>query len=182
MDDSRIIRMFFDRAEGAIDALERKLGKLLYKIAVNILEDPREAEECVSDTYLALWNAIPPKRPEPLPPYVYRVGRNIALNRLRSNTALKRGGYELSLEELEGCIPAPCLEDGRALGLAMDAWLSTLNKENRAVFLRRYWFGDSVKDIAVAFGMTENAVSVRLNRLRGNLKDYLIKEDLYYER
>ena len=182
MEDHNILSLLWQRAEGAIPALAERFGRTLYRMALNLLGSPRDAEECVNDTYLAVWNAIPPNRPEPLPPYVYRIGRNIALNRLRSNTAQKRGGYELSLEELVGCIPAPCLEDGRALGVAMDAWLSTLNKENRAMFLRRYWFGDSVKDIAVAFCMTENAVSVRLNRLRGSLKDYLIKEDLYYER
>lgn len=182
MEDQNILTLLWQRSEDAIPALAERFGRTLYRIAMNLLGIPRDAEECVSDTYLALWNAIPPKRPEPLPPYVYRVGRNIALNRLRSNTASKRSGYELSLDELEGCIPAPCLEDGHALGQAMDAWLSTLNKENRAMFLHRYWFGDSVKDIAGSLRMTENAVSVRLNRLRQSLKDYLIKEDLYDER
>lgn len=127
-----------------------------------------------------MWRSIPPKRPEPLRPYICRIGRNIALNRLRSSSAQKRSGYEISLEELAGCIPAPRMEDGQALGRAMDAWLDTLNKESRAIFLRRYWFGDSVKDIAAAFSMTENAVSVRLSRLRDSLKTYLIKEG-YYE-
>lgn len=181
MEDREIIALLWQRAQNAIGALAERFGKQLYRTAMNLLDNPRDAEECVNDTYLAVWNAIPPNRPEPLPPYVYRIGRNIALNRLRSNTAQKRGGYELSLEELVGCIPAPCLEDGRALGLAMDAWLSTLNKENRAMFLRRYWFGDSVKDISTAFHMTENAASVRLSRIRNGLKDYLIKEGYYYE-
>lgn len=180
MEDHEILALLWQRAEGAISALAERFGGILYRTAVNLLGSSRDAEECVNDTYLAVWNAIPPNRPEPLPPYVYRIGRNIALNRLRSNTAQKRSGYELSLEELAGCIPAPCLEDGRALGRAMDAWLDTLNKESRILFLRRYWFGDSVKDIAVSFNMKESAVSVRLSRLRNKLKDYLVKEG-YYE-
>ena len=88
---------------------------------------------------------------------------------------------EHSLDELENFIPTPCLEDGIALGRAINAYLSTLNRENRVIFLRRYWFGDSVKDISTAFHMTENAVSVRLSRIRNGLKDYLIKEGYYYE-
>lgn len=180
MDDRQIIDLLWQRAEGAIPALSQKFGSLIYRIAHNLLGNPRDAEECVNDTYLAVWNSIPPKQPEPLQSYICRIGRNIALNRLRSSTAQKRSGYEVSLEELAGCIPAPCQEDGQALGRAMDAWLDTLNKESRSIFLRRYWFGDSVKEIATAFNMKENAVSVRLSRLRDSLKAYLIKEG-YYE-
>ena len=181
MEDQEIFTLLWQRSEGAISARAERFGKHLYLTALNLLSSAQDAEECVSDTYMALWNAIPPKRPEPLSPYVYRIGRNIALNRLRDNTAQKRSGYELSLDELAGCISAPCLEDGRALGQAMDAYLDTLNKDNRVIFLRRYWFGDSVKDIATAFHMTENAVSVRLSRIRDGLKAYLIKEGYYDE-
>ena len=180
MEDQEILSLLWQRAEGAISALAERFGCILYRTAANLLGNPRDAEECVNDTYLAVWNSIPPKRPEPLPPYVYRIGRNIALNRLRSNTAQKRSGYEVSLDELTGCISAPSQDDGLALGRAMDAWLDTLNKDNRIIFLRRYWFGDSVKDIATAFHMKEAAVSVRLSRLRDNLKTYLMKEG-YYE-
>lgn len=180
MEDHEILPLLWQRAERAIPALAERFGNGLFRIAHNLLNSTRDAEECVNDTYLAVWNSIPPKKPEPLSPYVYRIGRNIALNRLRDNTAQKRGGYELSLDELAGCIPAPCTEDGRALGQAMDAYLDTLNKNNRVMFLRRYWFGDSVKDIAAAFHMTENAVSVRLSRIRSGLKAYLIEEG-YYE-
>ena len=180
MDDQQIPALLWQRAESAIPALAHRFGKQLYLTAMNLLHNQRDAEECVNDTYMAIWNAIPPKKPEPLRPYVYRIGRNIALNRLRFNTTQKRGVYGLSLDELEGCIPAPCLEDGRALGQALDAYLDTLSKDNRIIFLRRYWFGDSVKDIAAAFRMTENAVSVRLNRLRDGLRTHLIKEG-YYE-
>lgn len=179
MEDAQIICLLWQRTENALTALAERFGKRLHGIAMNLLYDPLDAEECVNDTYLAIWNAIPPRKPEPLGPFVYRVGRNIALNRLRANTAQKRSGYELSLEELAGCIPAPCLEDGRALGQAMDTFLCTISRENRVIFLRRYWFGDSVKDIAAAFHMTENAVSLRLRRTRDGLKAYLIKEGYY---
>ena len=180
MEDHQILTLLWQRSESAISVLAQEFGSLLYRTALNLLDNSRDAEECVNDTYLAVWNSIPPNRPNPLRPYVCRIGRNIALNRLRSNTAQKRSGYELSLDELSGCISAPNRDDGLALGRAMDAWLDTLNKENRAIFLRRYWFGDSVKDIATAFHMKENAVSVRLSRLRDSLKAYLIKEG-YYE-
>lgn len=180
MDDAQIMELLWRRSEGAVSALNERFGPRLYRTAMNLLCNHHDAEECVNDTYLAVWKAIPPKRPEPLSAYVYRTGRNIALNRLRTNMAQKRGSCPLSLEELTGCIPAPCLEDGRALGQAIDTWLDTLSQDNRVIFLRRYWFGDSVKDIAKTFAMTENAVSVRLNRTRDNLKAYLIKEG-YYE-
>lgn len=176
MDDHSILDLLWARAENAIAALAERFGGRLYATAMNLLHDPQDAEECVNDAYLAVWNSVPPKRPEPLGPYVWRIGRNIALNRLRANTAQKRSGYELSLDELAGCIPAPCLEDGRALGRAMDAFLDTIDTKNRVIFLRRYWFGDSVKDIAKQLGMTENAVSVRLSRTRDSLRQYLTKE------
>lgn len=176
MDDHSILDLLWARAENAIAALAERFGGRLYATAMNLLHDPQDAEECVNDAYLAVWNSVPPKRPEPLGPYIWRIGRNIALNRLRANTAQKRSGYELSLDELAGCIPAPCLEDGQALGRAMDAFLGTIGAKNRIIFLRRYWFGDSVKEIAKALGMTENAVSVRLSRVRDGLRQYLCKE------
>lgn len=181
MDDHEILFLLQQRSQHAIPALAQRFGPHLYRTALNLLGSPQDAEECVNDTYMAVWNSVPPNHPEPLQPYIYRIGRNIALNRLRSNSAQKRSGYELSLDELENFIPTPCLEDGIALGRAINAYLSRLNRENRVIFLRRYWFGDSVKDISTAFHMTENAVSVRLSRIRNGLKDYLIKEGYYYE-
>lgn len=184
MEDSKIIGLLFDRAEGAISALAEKFGRRLKGLALNILGSIRDAEECVSDTYLAIWNAIPPKHPDPLAGFVYRTGRNQALKRLRADSAQKRSDrYDLSLDELAGCIPGPALEErvfARELGLAIDRFLEGQSRENRALFLRRYWFGDSVRDIARAFGMKENAVSVRLSRIRDRLRDHLVKEG-YYE-
>ncbi len=180
MDDRHIIQLLFDRAEAAIDALAQRFGKRLYAIAMNILCSSRDAEECVNDTYLALWNTIPPARPDPLCAYTYRVGRNTALKKLRDATAqIRNSTYDLSLDELAGCIPDDRVWetlDARELGRSIDRFLDTQTKENRVIFLRRYWYGDSVKAVARDMGMKEGAVSVRLNRLRRALKDYLCKE------
>ena len=179
MDDRSIISLLFARAEGAIDALAERFGPGLTRMARQILNSSQDAEEAVSDTYLALWNAIPPARPDPLTPYVYRVCRNTALNRLRSETARKRSAYEISLDELSEILTGPSLEedlDARELGRAIDAFLDKESSTSRIIFLRRYWFGDSVKDIAALMGMSENAVSVRLLRTRQKLKGHLIKE------
>ncbi len=180
MEDSQIIELLFARAEIAIRALTDKFGRRLQATAMNILNSRQDAEEVVNDTYLAVWNAIPPQRPDPLAGFVYKIGRNQALKKLRGNTALKRGsGYDLSLDELAECIPSPALDEAvaaRALGWAIDAFLDTVPRNSRVVFLRRYWFGDSVQDIARSLGMTQNAVSVRLNRTRQQLHSYLNKE------
>ena len=183
MDDRRIITLLWDRAEGAIDALKQTFGRRLQAIAMNILGDPRDAEEAVSDTYLAIWNAIPPERPDPLSSYIYKVGKNIALKHLRSRTAQKRAGnYELSLEELSDVIPGGSLEDqldAQALGHAISAFLDTLSKEDRVLFVRRYWFGDSVPELAAQRMATQNTIAVRLHRIRNKLKDYLYKEGIF---
>lgn len=184
MEDKQIVVMLFARAEGAIEALGKRFGGPLLQIAKNILENFQDAEECVSDTYLALWNAIPPAEPDPLAPYVYRTGRNIALNRLHWETAQKRSRYDLSLEELNGCLPGENLEqalDARALGREIDGFLAKQSEQNQYIFLRRYWFGDSVAEIAKALNLKENAVSVRLSRLREKLKAHLVKEGYVYE-
>ena len=178
----KILELLLARSESALDALAKEFGPGLLRLARQILGDPGRAEEAVSDTYLAIWNAIPPLRPEPLAPYVYRTGRNIALKRRRYEAAQRRSALEISLEELSGCLSGPSLEDtvnARALGKALDRWLGTLSRENRVIFLRRYWFGDSIPEISARAGLKENAVSVRLNRLRTKLKDYLIREGLY---
>lgn len=184
MEDKQIISLLFARAEEALDTLAAKFGRGLLRQAKNILRSPEDAEEAVSDTYLALWNAIPPASPDPLAPYVYRTGRNTALKRLRHESAKKRSSYEVSLDELSEAIAGPNLEDAvsaRDLGQAIDRWLDTQSKENRIIFLRRYWFGDPIKDIAGLTGLTVNTVSVRLSRLKSKLADHLTKEG-YYER
>lgn len=183
MDAGKILSLLWARSETAIEALALNYGRRLYQTAFNILSDRLDAEECVDDTYLAVWNAIPPRKPDPLAGFVFRTGRNISLNRLRSRLADKRNSsYDLSLDEFTGCIPAPALEeqlDARALGQAIDRFLEEQSRDNRILFVRRYWFGDSVRDLAQFLSIKENAVSVRLSRLRDKLKDYLIKEGLF---
>lgn len=178
MDDRALIQLLVDRIETVFEALAQRFGPRLTSIAMNILNNSEDTEECVNDTYLAIWNAIPPANPDPLAPYVYRTGKNIALNRFRAQHTQKRSGYELSLEELAACIPAP--NPDRDLGRGLNDWLKTLSKKDRAIFLLRHWFGDSVKSIANGMAMTEGAVSVRLHRLKNQLKEYLTKEG-YYE-
>ena len=182
MDDKRIIALLWQRAEEALEVLADRFGRGLLSLARNILPDLRDAEEAVSDTYLAVWNAIPPAKPDPLSPYIYKVGRNTALNRRRRDTSQKRSGWEVSLEELSASLSGPSLEtqvEARTLGRAIDAFLDTQSRGTRIIFLRRYWFGDSVKDIAKLLGMKESAVSVRLLRTREKLKDYLTEEGYY---
>jgi len=183
MEDQQILMLLFSRVESAIDALRAKFGKSLHRIAMNILEDPQDAEEAVSDTYLALWDAIPPARPNPLGAFVYKVGRNTALKLLRTRSAQKRSSrYDLSLEELAGVLPSGTLEeqlDAKLLGQTIDKFLDTLDANSRILFVRRYWFGDSIQDIAANRGLSQSAVSVRLHRTRNRLKDYLNKEGFW---
>ncbi len=180
MDDRQIIDLLWQRAEQALETLARKFGQGLYRLAMNILSDHQDSEEAVSDTYLALWNTVPPERPDPLAAYVYRVGKNTALKRHRERTAQKRDSrYDLSLDELSGCLGACTLEtemDARLLGQAINQFLSTQTRQNRVLFLRRYWFGDSVKELAGLFAMSPGSVSVRLSRLRQALGAYLHEE------
>ena len=180
MDDKHIIALLFDRSEQALTILAQKFGPRLLLTARNILGDTQDAEECVSDTYLAIWNAIPPRSPNPLAGFVFKTGRNLALKRLRYNTAAKRNShYDVSLDELSSCIAGSSLDEAlsaRDLGQAIDRFLDTLPRDSRIIFLRRYWFGDSVSQIAAALGRSENSVSVRLNRCRSKLPTYLEQE------
>ena len=183
MDDREIIALLWNRAENAISALAEKFGHRLQRLAGNILRNPWDVEECVNDTYLALWNSIPPKHPDPLAPYALRLCKNIAVSRMRTVLTQKRSGYEIALDELSECIGTASLEeilDARELGQAIDRFLDTLTLQNRVIFLRRHWYGDAVSEIAIRVGLSENTVSVRLNRTRNKLRAYLIKEG-YYE-
>lgn len=185
MDDRKILKLLLVRAEEAIEAMARKFGQRLTTTARHILGDWHQAEETVNDTYLAVWNAVLPKEPDPLSGFVYKTGRNLALKRLRHEIAQRRdGSYNLSLEELEGCIAGTSLEDefdARMLGRAIDRYLGELKRDQRIIFLRRYWFGDSTREIARHFDMSENAVHTRLHRTRAGLRTYLIKEGLIDE-
>ena len=187
MEDKQIIKLFFMRAEKALDALKERFGNTLYKIAMNILGNHHDAEETTNDTYLAVWNAIPPKEPDPLAPYVYRTGRNMALKRLEYLSAEKRNNsYDLSLDELGACLPDNDINPEQAVIIqeiadSINGFLEKDTALNRYIFIRRYWYGDAVEDISKEVNMKSGAVSVRLNRIRTKLKEHLIKEGYYYE-
>ncbi len=183
LEDREIIDLFFERSEQAIRELDRKYGVAVKKTARNILREERDAEECVNDAYLAVWSSIPPQRPDSLGGYVCRIVRNRAVSRLRAASALKRGeAVALVLDELEECIPSGADVDaeieGKELSLAVDRFLSALDYDDRFLFVRRYFYADSVKDIAAAMGQRENRLSVRLFRLREKLRKTLVKEGL----
>lgn len=181
MMDREILYLLFQRDEQALTVIAEQFGHRLQRLAENILQNDRDAQECVNDTYLALWNSIPPLQPEPLLPYAQRVCKNIAISRLRTRTAGKRSGYETALDELAEVIGNGSAEEvwqAKEMGRAIDTFLDTLPKENRVIFLRRYWYGDSVGEISIRMRLSENTVSVRLNRIRSKLKRYLTQEGL----
>ncbi len=183
MEDGRIIELFFSRSEQAVVELSYKYGELCRRIAYNILNNLEDAEECVNDTYLGTWNSIPPQKPNPLSTYVCKITRNIALKRHRYNTAKKRNSfYDISLSELEECIPdaaqnaVACTEE--ELTEIMEYFLDSLDKKSRVLFVKRYWYAESIKAIAEEFDMTENYVAVKLLRIRNKLKTYLKKKGI----
>lgn len=181
MEDSKIIALFFARSEQAISELSGKYGKLCFRIASNILGNEEDAEECVNDAYLGAWNTIPPQKPNPLQTYICKIVRNVATSKYHSNTALKRNShYDLALEELEFCLVSPETVESRLrakeLSHLLDRFLASLDQRSRVMFVRRYWYSDSVSDIASAFRMRPNSVSVQLSRIRNKLRKFLVQE------
>lgn len=179
MDDALIVRLYWERNEQAIPATADKYGNYCTSIAQNILGSREDAEECVNDTYLNAWNSMPPHRPSVLSAFLGKITRNLSIKRYRRNTADKRGGGQAAviLDEIaEFVSDTGSVEqeiDRRELVKAIDAFLGALSAEKRGVFLRRYWYFDSISDIASRFGMTESNVSVTLNRLRLKLRNCL---------
>ena len=181
MEDREILALLLARSERALDALRAQYGRLCRRIAMNILHSEPDAEECENDTYLAVWNTVPPAEPDPLTPYVGRIARNLALDRYRYNRAARRyAGEDAPLEELAEVVTdseTPETEAERAaLAAAINRFLASLKAEERRLFVRRYWYGDRVDDIAASLGMTANTASVRLHRVRARLRDFLGKE------
>ncbi len=184
MEDNRIIELFFARSEQAIDELDRKYGKLCRQLSYNILKDQRDAEECVNDAYLGVWNAIPPARPDPLRAYVCKVVRNLSLKLYDRKRAVKRNSeYDVALQELEACLAAPepaeAELNAKELSRMIESFLDALSEENRVIFLRRYWFADPYAEIAERVGVSEHNVSMRLVRLRKQLRKYLAEREVY---
>ncbi len=183
LEDRRILELLFERSEQAIGELDRKYGAAVRKTAANILRDRQDAEECANDTWLGVWNSVPPLRPEPLGGYVCRIARNLAVSRLRANTAEKRDRrYDLVLDELAEAIPSRMdVEtelEARELTEEINRFLAGLSREDRILFVRRYFFGDSPEALAAAAGCSPGRVSVRLFRIREKLRKSLQKEGL----
>ena len=182
MDDSKLIELYFSRNESAIIYTQNKYGGYCYKIAYNILLDDEESKECVNDTYLAAWESIPPVKPEILSAFLGKITRNISLKRLRAKTAQKRGGgnTDLIFDELNDCIPDKnsVLDavDANELALLIDSFLRNLPKEERILFLRRYWYFDSIDTLSKTFGLGLAQVKMRLSRIRKKLLLKLEKE------
>ena len=184
MDDEAIIALFFARSEEAIQALDSKYGETCRRLSFRIVGNRQDAEECVSDAYLGVWNAVPPARPSPLLTYLLKVVRNLSLNCYGKNAAAKRGGAcTAALAELDECLAGPDSVEGeleaRELARMIENFLDTLTAENRVIFLRRYWFADRCEDIARQVGLSEKAVSVRLTRLRRRMKQYLREREVF---
>lgn len=183
MTDKEIIALYFKRSENAIEQTDVKYGKLCHSISINILNDTRDSEECVNDTYLTLWNKIPPKEPNPFKAYICRIIKNLSLKKYEFNHAKKRNSeYEASLDELEECVSdgteASESVEFKELQMAIDMFLSELPEKKRILFLRRYWFLQPVKEIAKDYGITEKTASMRLSRLREKLQQYLQEKEL----
>lgn len=183
MDDREIIDLFTSRSEKAINELAERYGPICKQVASNILTDKRDVEECLNDTWFGVWNTIPPQHPDVLSAYVVRIVKNIAINKRRYMTAKRRNSYmETSLEELEECLPdtyAGKDGDGPEIRRVLDQFLDNLNPENRVVFVKRYWFSESLKSIAKEVGLSEGNVKVRLVRLRRQLGALLKSEGVY---
>lgn len=184
MEDSRIVDLYWRRDSEAIRETNAKYGGYCAAIARRILSDQRDAEECVNDTWLGAWNAMPEHRPDHLAAFLGKITRCLAFNRWRAGRADKRGGGELPLvlEELDGCVPG-CLSAAQAVEDAeleqmVNAFLHTLPAQACNVFLRRYWYAESVSEIARRYGMKEPAVKSSLFRSRGKLKRYLEEEGI----
>ena len=173
MEDNRIIQLFWDRSEEAISCLSEKYGAFCFAIAENILSCREDSEECVNDTWLSAWNAIPPARPNPLKPYVGKITRNLAFDKYAYRTAEKRNANVTVLmgemseivggEEDNGV-------DKEAIIAAINEFLADLDRLNRALFLRRYWYYDSLADLAKKSGLRENVIKARLARMREKLR------------
>ncbi len=182
MEDEAILNLYFARDEQAVTETDRKYGRYCYTLADNILHNPQDAEETVSDTWLQAWRSIPPQRPQVLRMFLAKITRNLAFTRWRSQSAEKRGGGEtaLVLEELAGCIAGPGRVDdrlnGQELARTIRSFLATLPVREQDIFLRRYFFVEESEVIARRYGMKPATVLRTLSRTRAKLRTYLQKE------
>lgn len=182
MEDAQIVELYLTRQEQAIQETAGKFGSRLRELSYSIVEDRQTAQECENDTYLQAWNAIPPHDPRDyFFAFLARITRHISLDCCRKRSRIKRSAHVIQLsQELEACIPDPsdveCRMDGVLLGQVISAYLRRLSQEQRNIFLRRYWYMDSIAEISKRFAVSESKVKTTLFRCRGGLKEYLIKE------
>lgn len=184
MEDNQIIQLYFDRSEDAISQTAVKYGKYCHTIAYNILHNFEDSEECVNDTYWKAWGIIPPRRPKKLAAFLGKITRNLSLDVYRHYTADKRGGGEMAiaLDELGDCVSSLVSMDDytneMVLVDTLNRFLASLSAEHRKIFMRRYWYISSVKEIADDYGITESKVKMSLLRSRNQLKAVLEKEGI----
>lgn len=182
MTDPQIIALFWERNEDAIRETDAAYGRKLHVLSDRILHSDQDAQECVSDTYMKTWETIPPQRPSYFFAYLAKLCRNFSLTRLQWHSAAKRNAEVVTLtREMEECIPDRAHErklEGEEIGRLLDLFLEGLSTENRLIFLRRYWYADSVHEIAERYGITESKVKTQLHRTRRKLKLFLEKEGI----
>lgn len=181
MDDNRIIDLLFERSETGLSLLEQKYKGLSVKILSEILPSREDVEECCNDLLVAVWNSIPPQRPTSLVAYICTLTRRIGINRHHYNHRGKRDAYQLMLSELDDAIPDPTGEEtaqNQQITEVLNRFLSTLDKESRVIFVRRYVYFESVTEMAQRFRMSENALSSRLFRMRQKLRKLLREEHI----
>ena len=185
MEDSQIVALYWQRNADAIKETENKYGAYCFSIADNILHSKEDAEECVNDTWLRTWDAIPPQRPNKLQMFLAKITRNLSFNRYKARTAEKRGGGEISLvlDELAECVAGDAAVEqayaAKELSECIRLFVRALPERDGNVFMRRYFFTESVSEIAKKYALTENHVMVILSRTRKKLKTQLIKEGFY---
>lgn len=185
MQDHELLELYRNRDESAITATADTYGNYCYRIAYNILNNNEDSEECVNDTWLHAWNSIPPHSPECFSSYLGKITRNLALNRYKLLTAKKRGCGQVALafSELESCVPSQTgiekIADEIALVSAIDAFLRTQQRTQRNIFIGRYWYFYSIRELASAYGMRESKISSLLHRMRNRLRSHLQKEEIF---
>ena len=181
MEDRQIIELLFARDEQGLSFTKEKYDQLYRSILRQALSDQSDIDECANDVLMAIWNSIPPNFPDHFPSYICRIARRIGINRFKHNTRQKRNTQcNVVLSELEGCIPAPdrleARQEAKQLQEVLNGFLSDLDPQTRVLFIRRYYYLESVKDLAKRFGVSANFVSVRLHRARAALRTLLEKE------
>ena len=177
MNDTDIIDLFWARSESALEELAKKYDRLARSVAMNILRDWQDAEECMNDSYLGMWNSLPPNRPQVLPAFFTALTRNTALKRVRYNTAAKRTALMAELTDLTGSTPSPEEEIVGAASV-ISRYLAREDRTSRILFMRRYYLGESIREAGAAVGLSENAAGVRLSRMRKRLKKLLEQEGI----